>query len=136
MLEHDEPEHFSCPPSYLRESPTLSETWRDQVRAYWSQQQAKRTDFSKLAIDRASTQRFKEGDRVRYVGPAASHLQHGMTGMIVCGNGPFGASIHADELCNSIFVSWDRAPVTAVFAARLEHESASASQSLGAASSV
>jgi hypothetical protein len=136
MLEHDEPEHFSCPPSYLRESPTLSQSWRDQVHGYWSQRHALRTDFSKLATDRALAQRFNEGDRIRYVGPATSHLQRGATGTIVRGESPFGPSIHADELCNSVFVKWDGAPAGTVFSARVEHEAAGVPQSLDEAASV
>jgi hypothetical protein len=126
MLEHDEPDHFSCPPSYLRESPPMSRVWRDQVQSYWGQQQAKPRDFSRLATDRVMAKRFNEGDRVRYVGPSANSLQQGDTGTIARGKGPFGASIHVDELCNSVYVEWDRsAPNTvAVFASRLEHESA------------
>jgi hypothetical protein len=114
----------------------MSEVWREQVRAYWSQQQATRVDFSRLATERVTAQRFKEGDRVRYVGPTTSTLATGATGVIVRGNGPFGASIHADELCNSLFVNWDRARPSSVFASRLELESAIAPQALGEASSV
>lgn len=122
MLEQDEPEHVSCPPSYLRESPAISPVWREHVRSYWNRQQSKRTAFSKLAADRAPAQRFKEGDRVRYSGPLTGRLQLGATGMIVRGKGPYGASIHADELCNSLFVNWDCPSASAVFSAHLEHE--------------
>ncbi len=124
MLEQDEPAHVSCPPSYLRESPAISPAWREQVRLYWNRQRSRRRTFSKLAADRASAQRFQEGDRVRYIGPKIGILQGGATGMIVCGKGPYGVSIHTDELCNSLFVNWDRASASVVFAAHLEHESA------------
>lgn len=135
MLEQDEPEYFSCPPSYLRESVAMSHPWRDQVRAYWSQQQRRRADFSRLATDRELAQRFKEGDRIRYVGPTTATLPQGATGIIVRGTGPFGASIHADELCNLLFVAWDRSAASTVFASRLEHESATNPQPLDEASS-
>jgi hypothetical protein len=134
MLEQDEPEHVSCPPSYLRESPGMSRIWRDQVLAYWSQQRAPRAEFPKPAQDRACAQRFLEGDRVRYIGPTTPTLYSGATGMIVRGTGPFGASIHADELCNSVFVNWDKAATSSVFISRLESESAAGSQPLDEAS--
>jgi hypothetical protein len=125
FLEHDDLPHVSCPPSYLRESPALSESWRDQVRAYWSQRRSKRQDFSLHAKNRSTAQRFKEGDRVRYIGPSTSSLRQSETGMIVRGRGPYGASIHADELCNSLFVNWDESAARAVFVTQLEHEAVS-----------
>jgi hypothetical protein len=125
FLERDELAHVSCPPSYLRESPVLSATWRDQVRVYWSQRQCRRREFSAHAIGRSSAQRFKEGDRVRYIGPSTPSLNKGETGMIVHGRGPYGASIHADELCNSLFVNWDQSRAHAVFVAQLEREALS-----------
>jgi hypothetical protein len=127
MLEQDEPEHLSCPPSYLRESPALSEAWRDQVRAYWNQRRTNRPALSALATERASAQRFKEGDRVRYIGPESGGLRHDATGMVVRGKGPCGSSIYADELCNSLFVNWDRTSARAIFAAHLAHQTLSAS---------
>jgi hypothetical protein len=108
----------------LRESPVISSSWRDEVRAYWGRQQCLGKAVSKFAAARASAQRFKEGERVRYVGPSAGNLHSHFTGMIVRGRGPYGASIHPDELCNSVFVDWDRAAARPVFVAQLEHETA------------